>query len=72
MLCCNTLNITDIVSVCEQQSTEKYIHFGTVWVMSGEEATNILFRIIIFSRSSSRNNCGNAERIFMKLDISGL
>jgi len=73
MLWWYTLNITVTVSVCEQQSAAKYIHFATVWVMSVEKAANMPFHIFVyFFIASSRNNCRNAERIFMKLDIFSL
>jgi len=73
VLCGNTLNMTDTLSLCEQQSAEIYIHCAIIWVISGEKATNMAFVSSFISfRSSSRNNCRNAESIFTKLYISSL
>jgi hypothetical protein len=70
MLYGKTLNLTVTMFVCEQQSAAIYIHFATVCVISGKKITNMPFHVFFISfRSSSRNNCRNIERIFMKSDI---
>jgi hypothetical protein len=45
MLYNKTLNMTGTVSLCEQQSATLYIHFETVWVISGKKATTTRFLV---------------------------
>ena len=48
MLCGKALNITGIVSLCEQQSAAIHIHNATVWVSSGKIVTKMRLFVPLF------------------------